>query len=244
MKKFLLFIAFVVVAVGAYAAGSRYGMLNSENTDPRIASVRPMLIGIWNSEEDRNFNREYKDDGTVIDSYASGSGEVLDIEARWSLFTEDMNEKTDFPQYDDDVYIKDTGGDGSTMYFRIVTVTSTELELMNMERGNMLRFGKLTTGHELQDGQEDPILASFRCDDQSSFIAEFTPDMEKVGIASEGETNYFPLVSSGSGMTYENATWTFVFKGETATVTDRTLKTTKICNPPLDTENAPMHFGD
>lgn len=108
-----------------------------------------------------------------------------------------------------------------------------------------VRYGAFGTATEqVSDQTESTITAPFRCDDDSSFVAEFPASMESVTIASEGETNAFPNVASTSGKKYEDAGWTFVFRGETATVTDRTLKTTKTCNPPFDPDNAPVNFGD
>lgn len=162
MKKLLLLIAFIIVVVGAYAVGTKYGAFgdayNAQKTDPRITAAHDMLIGTWSNVDDRNFNRKYKEDGTFADSYSyeTGSGALVSS-ALWSLFTADSNEDVPFQMNNTDVYLKQTEADGMNMYFRIVSVTPTELELMNMDRGNALRFGKLTTSHELQDGQEDPM---------------------------------------------------------------------------------------
>ncbi len=248
MKKLILVIGFIVVA-GAAAYVGYQGSMNDDATnskkpaDPRITAAWDMMIGTWSSEDDRNFIREYKNDGTLTDSYASATGEAK-TDADWSLFTSDNADEVQFQLNNKDVYVKQVEKSGAVTYFRIDSVTPTELGLINMTKGGGLRFGKMTTGREMQDGQEDDIVASFRCDDNSSFIATFTAAMDKVTISSEGEDNVFNHVASTSGKKYENDMWTFLFKGETATVTFRKDGKTAICKPPFDPENAPVNFGD
>lgn len=121
--------------------------------DPRVTAAWEMMIGNWSSEDDRNFNREYKNDGTVIDAYASATGETK-TEAEWVLYTSLNNIVTDFQQNNSDVYVMQTEKDGHVTHYRIVSVTPTELELANMTMGGGLKFGKLSPG-ALQDGIED-----------------------------------------------------------------------------------------
>ncbi len=249
MKKLLLVIGFIVVAGAAayvgYQSSPKDGAMNQKKpADPRITAAWEMMIGTWSSEDDRNFIREYKNDGTLTDSYASAAGETK-TDADWSLFTSDnADEGVEFQLNGKDVYVKQIEKSGAVTYFRIESVTPTELGLINMTKGGGLRFGKMTTGREMQDGGEEDLVASFRCDDDSSFIATFPPAMDKVTISSEGEDNVFPKVASTSGKKYENDAWTFLFKGETATVMFRADGKTSVCKPPFDPNNAPMNFGD
>lgn len=248
MKKLLLVIGFIVVAGAAayvgYQGSLKEGAMNSKKpADPRITAAWDMMIGTWSSEDDRNFVREYKNDGTLTDSYASATGEAK-TDADWSLFTSDNADEVQFQLNNKDVYVKQVEKSGAVTYFRVESVTPTELGLINMTKGGGLRFGKMTTGREMQDGQEDDIVASFRCDDNSSFIATFPPTMKTVTISSEGEDNVFNQVASTSGKKYENDMWSFMFKGETATVTFRKDGKASICKPPFDPENAPVNFGD
>ena len=243
MKKFLLIVAAAIIAGVAYYAGTQNrGVHMNSDVDPRIVSASDMLLGTWSSEDDRNFEREYKADGVMIDSYASASGEVLS-EAGWSLFTADNAPEVAFQLNNSDVYVEQVEQDGAKMYFRIINITPSALELMNMDRGNALRFGKMT-GTEMRDGDDMQLSGSFRCDNDSSFVATFTADMEKVTIESEGETNFFPRVASANGQKYENASWSFFFRGEEAVVTDLKSNKSTTCNPPFDDENAPLNFGD
>ena len=103
---------------------------------------------------------------------------------------------------------------------------------------------EMTTGQEMQDGQEDPITVSFRCDDNSSFVATFTQSMDEVSIESEGEANTFAKVESPAGKLYASAAWSLLFRGEEVTITDKVSGVTKTCKPPFDPEKAPLNFGD
>lgn len=92
--------------------------------------------------------------------------------------------------------------------------------------------------------QEDAkISASFRCDDNSSFVADFTASMDEVTISSEGESNVFPKTASTTGKKYENAGWTFVFSGEGAKVTESATGKTKTCKQPVVPNKAAVNFG-
>lgn len=253
MKKIILIALAIVIGVVGFQAGQfmayRPSTENTENevieekkmADPRITAAWEMMIGMWSSEDDRNFQREYRDDGTFTDSYASAEGETK-TDGQWSLFTADNADDMVFELNSENVYVKQVEEAG-TFYFSIINVTPEALELMNLDKGNMLRFGKMTTGNEMQDGEET-LSASFRCDDDSSFVAEFPSSMDEVKISSEGEENVFVKVDSENGKKYENDGWTFFFQGEEATVTDRSNDSTKKCTPPFVEGVAPMNFGD
>jgi hypothetical protein len=169
MKNAVLVIVAVVAAAGGYYVGYDVGFEKGENhehadtmeqeipehgDDARLGAASTMLIGKWSSEDDRNFIREYKDDGTVIDSYGSVDGDV-NTEATWELFTSNMNENVPFQLNNRDVYIMQTEKGGEKLYFRIISVTPDSLELMNMESAGAMRFGKMNGGNEMQDGIED-----------------------------------------------------------------------------------------
>ncbi len=250
MKKIILIVLAIVIGVVGFQAGQFMALRSPTETpvveekkmaDPRITAAWEMMMGTWSSEDDRNFQREYRDDSTFTDAYGTTEGETK-TDGQWSLFTADNADEMMFQLNNDDVYVKQVEEAG-TFYFRIVSVTPEILELVNLDKGNTLRFGKMTTGNEMQDGEET-LSASFRCDDDSSFVAEFPSSMEEVKISSEGEENVFGKVDSENGKKYENDSWTFFFRGEEATVTDRSNDSTKTCTPPIVEGVAPMNFGD
>jgi len=250
MKKIILIVTAIVIAVVGFQAGQFVATREPSESpvveekkmpDPRITAAWEKMIGTWSSEDDGNFQREYRDDSMFTDVYGSSEGETK-TEGEWSLFTSDNADEMLFQLNGEDVYVKQVEEAG-TFYFRIASVTPETLELINVDKGDTLRFGRMATGMELQDGTED-LSASFRCDDDSSFVAHFPSSMEEVKISSEGEENVFVKVDSENGKKYENDSWTFLFRGEEATVTDRSNESTKICTPPFEEGVAPMNFGD
>jgi hypothetical protein len=153
MKKFLPIAFAAAIVMAGCKPAQPADVTNNDQHDARVTSTQEMLVGKWSSEDDRNFEREYKDDGTVVDSTGSVDGDV-NTEASWSLFTA-ANAGTDVPfqMNNDDVYIKQTEEGGSVTYFRVTSVSPTELELVNMTKGGGMRFGKMN-GNEMRDGEE------------------------------------------------------------------------------------------
>ena len=160
MKKLLLLVVVIVGGGLIYHATTKSGtdtaMENDRmmTADPRVSSAQEMLTGRWSSEDDRNFERAYMADGSVTDFYASASGETETKGTYW-LFTAD-NAPTDliFQLNNTDVYVQQTDDTGVITYSRVVSVTPTELELMNMDKGSAMRFGKIN-GEAMRDGVEE-----------------------------------------------------------------------------------------
>lgn len=101
--------------------------------------------------------------------------------------------------------------------------------------------------YSTKDSSPTFATATFTCDDENNphgFTATFPDAMDEVTISSEGEDNVIPAVASTSGKVFENDMWSFVFKGETATITDKKTKTSVTCTQPLVKDMAPMNFGD
>lgn len=244
MKKFLIFIVVVaVLGAGAYAMKSKDSAMSGKKmADPRISATWEMMQGPWLSEEDSGWARVYNDDSTLTDTHGSAAGNTVTT-ANWSLFVADNAPEVQFQLNNKDVYVEQTEKDGSKMYFRVVSVTPDMLELVNMTKGGGMRFGRpeMHSG----DAEGEMMSATFKCgDDPHGFTAIFSGSMDSVTIAAEGEENVFPMVASTSGKVYQNATWSFTFRGEEVTVTDKTSKTSEKCTQPFSNENAPMNFGD
>jgi hypothetical protein len=244
MKKLIIaIVAILVVVAGVHYVVTKDapsdGAMTDDQTlnekkpaDPRITAAWQMMIGSWSSEDDRNLIREYGDAGNFTDRTAYAGGETK-VEGEWSLFVSDNADEMSYQLNNKDVYVKQVV-DGKSSYYRVMSVTPAELELTDLATGAAIRFGKMN-GNEMQDGIEESKLLSvaFRCANQSSFVATF--GMEQVTIESEGEANDIPMTTSTPGnMTFENNLWSFNFKGQgqdfTATVYDKTLKTTTSCN--------------
>ena len=103
-----------------------------------VAAVEENIIGLWVSLDDEKFTREFKADGTVIDSY---EGEAA-TSSPWTIFTSESGLATEFPQSPDIIYLQIIDGDTpeDTLYFSLSKLTPEELELIYMNRGGVLRF--------------------------------------------------------------------------------------------------------
>lgn len=102
-------------------------------------AVNENIVGTWISLDDNKFIREFRSDGTTVDIY---EGEEVS-KGKWLVFTHENGIATDFPQTKEDVYIKIEDIDPSgTLYFSLAKLTPEELELIYMDRGNVLRFSR------------------------------------------------------------------------------------------------------
>lgn len=103
-----------------------------------IAAVKENILGSWVSVDDEKFKREFKSDGTVIDSY---DGEEA-TSSPWMVFTSLSGLDTEFPQSPDIIYLQIITGTlpEDTLYFSLSKLTGDELELIYMNRGGVLRF--------------------------------------------------------------------------------------------------------
>lgn len=166
MKKLLLLILFLAVIAGVYYAYTHTAPASESETtdeqvvdekkpaDPRITAAWEMMVGTWSSEDDRNVQLEITDAGTYEMSVGTVDGEVKNG-GDWSLFTADNADDVSFQLNNTDVYVKQVDASGMTRYSRVMSITPTEMELMDMETATAIRYGKMPTGHELQDGIED-----------------------------------------------------------------------------------------
>lgn len=112
-----------------------------DDKDYRVsAAASSALVGVWQSNEDANFTREFNKDGSAYDKY---EGETDQGVLGWSLFTKEEPD-TDFAgEFEDGaVYMRMTNGSES-LYFKIIKVTPEELELVYLDRGNILSFKKI-----------------------------------------------------------------------------------------------------
>lgn len=109
-----------------------------EQPDPALV-VTGSIQGMWQSVDDDAFTREFRSDGTMVDSY---DGEVTST-ATWHTFMNVAPTEVAFPIEPDAVYLRVFEADGdeaSTLHFKIVKLTPEELEMIYMEGGGTLRF--------------------------------------------------------------------------------------------------------
>ncbi len=254
-------VALVVVAVGGYAIGMQSGqktasdgsamssssssaMMSSDGRmmqNLKITETKNLLIGTWSNVDDRNFNREYKTDGTVVDSHASIAGEAKTTDT-WMVFTADNPPAVSFQLNNDDAYIEQTMKDGSKLYFRVAGLSTTELRLVTMDKGGVLTFGRLAN-NAMTDGSED-IIQKYSCDNGTVFFANLTVENE-VSVWAEGtEPGVLPRVTSANGRKYSNGNWEYFFKGENATMTDIKTGKSSFCTPITAPGMAPVNVGN
>ena len=90
----------------------------------------------------------------------------------------------------------------------------------------------------------EPLLAaSFICEDENHFTAEFLEgDLLRVVVA--GEVARVLPKTAGDGQRYENDDYVYVFAGEEVSVTKKDDGSVTTCMQPFDPNNAPVNFGD
>ena len=101
--------------------------------------VRESIVGKWQSQDDKDFVREFKTGGKVTDWY--NNEEVLN--GTFKVFTS-VNPPASVPQamvlVENRVYIQITEPSGETYHFRLEKLTPEELELTYLDRGGVLHF--------------------------------------------------------------------------------------------------------
>jgi hypothetical protein len=103
---------------------------------------RTLLVGVWRSNDDAKFTREFRENGQVIDMYAS-EDTPLPTQGIWSLVT-DMNAEPVDIAADIDTTVLKLEFPEETMYFGLASNTATTLELVYYGgRGGVLTFTKV-----------------------------------------------------------------------------------------------------
>lgn len=87
---------------------------------------------------------------------------------------------------------------------------------------------------------------SFTCEDGSGFLAVFDTAMSKVDIVVAGNLeSTFPNIGDELvPYRFGNESKIYTFVGEEVVVADLVLGTSRVCQQPLDQNNAPYNFGD
>ena len=103
--------------------------------------VAASIVGKWQSVDDEKFIREFKADGTALDTY---EGEA-DVSATWKAFSTKSPVEVAFPIEADTAYVQMTVNteEAQTLNFQVVKVTPEDLELIYMDRGGILVFKKV-----------------------------------------------------------------------------------------------------
>lgn len=96
------------------------------------------IVGTWKSVDDAKFTRTIYENGQYKDTYEGQPS--ADMSGPWVTFTAE-NAPSDFPYPTEAgaTYLKLDSG-SNALYFKISNVTSTDLELIYLDRGGALRF--------------------------------------------------------------------------------------------------------
>lgn len=106
----------------------------------KVTKTKAQLIGVWQDQSDPHYQTEFKTDGTQVDSY--NGEEKVSTTGTWMLFTAESKEPTTFQLNNTDVYIKQVRGT-TISYFRIASVSTTNLQLVHMDKGGATQFKKV-----------------------------------------------------------------------------------------------------
>jgi len=109
----------------------------SESNKNLVQAVKSGIIGEWKSSTDAKFSRRFTTE-KVVDIYA---GKVISDDT-WDIFTKENLYNISFAVELNTPYLQIVTDSGS-MYFKVNKVTPEELELIYMDKGNILKFTKV-----------------------------------------------------------------------------------------------------
>ncbi len=103
-----------------------------------VGAVSESIVRSWQSTQDPMFVREFKTDGTVVDSY-DGKAEST---GTWTVFTKASAPAVPFTLAEGTSYVQImmSGAEADILNFSVNALTPEALELTYMERGNTLSF--------------------------------------------------------------------------------------------------------
>lgn len=103
------------------------------------ADITTGIVHVWKSVDDPKFTREFERDATVVDRYEGD--EAATSKGLWTLLVSPMSEPPPFPVQEGVSYIKLSFAE-EVLYFSVGKLTETELELVYLDGGEVLRFTK------------------------------------------------------------------------------------------------------
>ena len=151
MVTIVLLIAFVLL-LGLWYVVLRAPMNDSSTTLPGTSAeeqsdalvpneeVRVSLSGTWRSTQDGKFVRTFGADGVVTDTY-EGIEEATSM-GTWSFVEDPSEEQEELPPVEDKKVIKIEFPE-EVLYFALLELTETNLELSYLGRGNTLSFTRI-----------------------------------------------------------------------------------------------------
>ncbi|MEK7080062.1 MAG: hypothetical protein AAB901_02120 [Patescibacteria group bacterium] len=104
------------------------------------AALKADVTGTWQSTDDPKFTREFRANGTVVDRYEGNKDATT--EGSWKVVTDSRTLPASIPNAKDLTIIQ-VGFPEEVLLFTVVGVSSTELELSYVGRGNTLHFTRI-----------------------------------------------------------------------------------------------------
>ncbi|HET8580892.1 MAG TPA: hypothetical protein VFL98_00275 [Candidatus Paceibacterota bacterium] len=126
----------------SFSASSTTAHAASHPAPAGATETAPTLAGEWRSTDDPKFMRTIREDGTFTDAYQGEPSATAN--GQWRIF-DASQVRADFP-YPLDAgasYLEFDDASGTTLYFKIVSLATSSLALMYLDRGNMLLFDRV-----------------------------------------------------------------------------------------------------
>jgi hypothetical protein len=150
MQNLLMALIGIVLASGVgYFVGFDHGFDRAadqvavpydQTTLSDAATVMSNIVGVWQSNDDGNFTREIRNDGTVVDRYDGGE----DSDGLWMVFTKEIPDTAFTGTIEDGaVYLSLAMSEDEKLYFKIAKTDRDALELIYLDRGNTLSFHRV-----------------------------------------------------------------------------------------------------
>jgi len=105
-----------------------------------LGVIEESIVGVWQSVDDENFVREFKEDGTVIDTYEEDEDATL--VGQWFVLTDLSEEPPTVPSIEGATYLKILFAE-EALYFSISQVGEQALQLIYLDRGGALTFERI-----------------------------------------------------------------------------------------------------
>lgn len=147
---FLILVGLIVVSGVGYFVGYDHGFENAAmenaplveetNTVTNAAEAMSRIVGMWQSTDDPKFTREIRNDGVIIDSYA---GEVSS-DGLWMIFSREIPDAAFTGTIEEGaVYLSMGMNETEKLYFKILKADNASLQLLYLDRGNLLSFTRI-----------------------------------------------------------------------------------------------------
>ena len=109
--------------------------------DSGVSAIKTDIVGTWQSVDDSKFVREFKQNGTVIDSYeGSEFGESV---GTWKLFTDPSREPVSVPDMGEGAtYLKIIFSE-EALYYTVSEISENSLQMIYLGGNGVLSFKRI-----------------------------------------------------------------------------------------------------